>query len=241
VTQAKAGSPGFYGWWLLFFLWVVYTIPVGFIFYGPPILFPFMINELGWSRGEIMTGYAVLGLLTGLASPLTAWMIGRLGARLTLFIGGIGSSICTLSLSLIGDSYTAYLVLCVLLGLAAGPAAFIPIQTVIVFWFDRYRARALGLVLGGGAIGGFFAPQLINAAVVGAGDDWRIGWIMAAVSSLLGAIVAVLTVRNRPSDLGQYADGRSPDDVLMEFQELDDHPEDARQQGAHPRLARRSR
>jgi len=213
VTQARAGSPSFYGWWLLFFLWVVYTIPVGFIFYGPPILFPFMIKELGWSRGDIMAGYALLGLLSGFASPLAAWMIGRLGARLTLFIGGVGTAIATFSMSLIGDSYTAYLGCCALLGLASAPAAFIPIQTVIVFWFDAYRARALGLVLGGGAVGGFFAPQLINYAVMGAGGDWRIGWVIAAIASLLGAVVAVLAVRNRPSDLGQYPDGRSSDGV----------------------------
>ena len=37
--------------------------------------------------------------------------------------------------------------LCVLLGMVAAPATFIPIQTVIVFWFDARRALALGLVL----------------------------------------------------------------------------------------------
>jgi sugar phosphate permease len=201
----------FYGWWLLFFLWIVYTIPIGFVFYGPPVLYPFMIEETGWSRADIMAGYAAIMLITGIASPLAAWMIGRLGARVTLFIGGMGVAAINFAMASIGDDYTAYLTLCVLLGLVVALATFIPIQTVIIFWFDARRALALGLVLGGGAIGGFFAPQIVNAAVLAGGGDWRIGWTIAGVAALLAAVVAVLAVRNRPSDLGQHPDGVAAD------------------------------
>ena len=209
--EAEKRTPGFYGWWLLFFLWIVYTIPIGFVFYGPPVLYPFMIEETGWSRGDIMVGYAAIMLLTGIASPLAAWMIGRLGVRVTLFIGGIGVGAINFAMALIGDSYPAYIALCALLGLVAAPATFIPIQTVIIFWFDARRALALGLVLGGGAIGGFIAPQIVNAAVLAAGGDWRIGWTITGAAALVGAVVAILAVRNRPSDLGQYPDGLHPD------------------------------
>ena len=203
----------FYGWWLLFFLWIVYTIPIGFVIYGPPVLYPFMIEAMGWSRGEIMIGFAAMGLAVGLTAPLTAWMIGRLGARLTLFIGGLIVAAATLSMGLLGDTYLIYVVLCAFVGLGAMAASMIPVQTVIVFWFSARRALALGLVLGGGAIGGFFAPQIVNAAVLNAGGDWRIGWFLIAVASLVGAVVAVIAVRNRPADLGQYPDGLAPDEA----------------------------
>ena len=211
MTEAGKRTQRFYGWWLLFFLWIVYTIPIGFVFYGPPVLYPFMLEETGWSRADIMMGYAAIMLLTGIASPLAAWMIGRLGARVTLFVGGIGVSAANFAMASVGDSYTAYLTLCVLLGLTAALAAFIPIQTVIVFWFDARRALALGLVLGGGAIGGFLAPQIVNAAVLAAGGDWRIGWTISGAAALGAAVVAVLAVRDQPSDLGQYPDGVPPD------------------------------
>ena len=103
--EAERRKPGFYGWWLLFFLWIVYTIPIGFVFYGPPVLYPFMIEETGWSRGDIMVGYAAIMLLTGVASPLAAWMIGRLGVRVTLFVGGIGVAV----INLLTDLLYAYL------------------------------------------------------------------------------------------------------------------------------------
>jgi MFS family permease len=140
-------------------------------------------------------------------------MIGRLGARVTLFVGGLLLAAVNFAMASLGSSYPAYLTLCVLLGLAAALATFIPIQTIIVFWFDARRALALGLVLGGGAVGGFLAPQLVNEIVLKAGGDWRIGWTLTATACLAGALVAILTVRDRPSDLGQHADGLAPEEA----------------------------
>ena len=210
---ADTRGRGFYGWWLLFFLWIVYTIPIGFVIYGPPVLYPFMIEATGWSRGEIMVGYGAMGLSMGLAAPLTAWMIGRLGARLTLFIGGIIVALAASLIGLVGQSYPAYLILSAILGLGMMTASIIPVQTVIVFWFSIRRALALGLVLGGGAIGGFFAPQVVNAAVLAAGGDWHVGWFIVAISSVIAAVVAIVAVRNRPADVGQHPDGLSPDEA----------------------------
>jgi len=207
-TQAR----GFYGWWLLFFLWIVYTIPVGFAFYGQPVLYPFMIGDIGWSRGEVMVGFAATMLAMGVAAPLTAWMIGRFGARLIIFIGGIIVAVATLMMGLVGHSYPIYVALSVFIGLGIAFASIIPVQTVIIFWFNARRALALGLVLGGGAIGGFLCPQVINAAVQGAGGNWRIGWFIIAIASVAGAVVAILAVRNKPADMSQYPDGLAPDD-----------------------------
>jgi MFS family permease len=206
--KAEPQARRFYGWWLLLVLWIVYTIPIGFVFYGPPILYPFMIQETGWSRGDMMLGYAVIMLVTGLSSPLAAWMIGRLGSRATLFIGGVVLAAATSLMGLLGHDYRAYIALCVFIGLGAALASFIPIQTVIVFWFSARRALAMGLVLGGGAIGGFFAPQVINAAVLSAGANWRVGWLITGMAAVVAAVVAIVAVRNRPADLGQYPDGR---------------------------------
>jgi hypothetical protein len=53
----KTGGGGFYGWWMLPFLCLVYSIPIGFAFYGPPVIYTFMQSDLGWQRGEIYAGY----------------------------------------------------------------------------------------------------------------------------------------------------------------------------------------
>ena len=43
-----------HGWWLLFSLWIFYTIPIGFAYYGPAVLYPVMISS-GVSAGRWVT------------------------------------------------------------------------------------------------------------------------------------------------------------------------------------------
>ncbi len=197
----------FYGWWLLFFLWMIYTLPIGFAFYSPVVLAPYMIRNLGWSRGEIMVGVTAAMLLFGIASPLTAWMITRLGARKTIVTGGCIAAAAAFLISQVGQVYPLFVTLGVFLGLGISMSAMIPVQTVAIAWFSARRALALGLVLGGGAVGGFLAPQFINWVVLRAGGNWRSGWLLIALASLAGAAVALLAVRNRPEDMGQHPDG----------------------------------
>jgi MFS family permease len=204
ATETKA--KGFYGWWLIFFLWIVYTIPIGFAYYSPVVLYPFMIQAMGWSRGEIMVGSTAIVLLFGLTGPLAAWMIGRFGARVTIATGGAIVAMATLLMGLVGHIYVLYLILAIFVGLGAGLASMIPVQTVIISWFNIRRALAMGLVMGGGAIGGFLAPQIISVVVESSGN-WRLGWFIIAVASVIGIVVAMITVRNQPSDIGQHPDG----------------------------------
>jgi len=208
--ETSVKSRGFYGWWLLFFLWVAYTIPVGFAFYSIPVLFPFIIDETGWSRGEVTVGFTAVLLTMGLTAPFTAWMLRRFGGRITMFLGGIIAALATFLMGLIGHIYAAYVGIAVVLGLGVSFASVLPAQTVVISWFNQRRAMALGLVLGGGGVGGFLAPRFINSVVLGAGGDWRIGWFIIAAASIVGALVAILAVRNRPEDMGQHPDGLDP-------------------------------
>lgn len=209
--QLETGTRPFYGWRLLFFLWLIYTLPIGFAFYSPVVLAPFMIRELGWSRGEIMVGVTAVMLLFGLASPLTAWMVTRFGARITIVVGGGVAASSAFLMCRMGHVYPLFVTLGVFLGLGVSLSAMIPVQSVAIAWFHARRALALGLVLGGGAVGGFLAPQLISWAVLRAGGNWRIGFLLIAIASLVGALVALLAVRNRPGDIGQHPDGVAPE------------------------------
>jgi sugar phosphate permease len=82
-----------------------------------------------------------------------------------------------------------------------------------MYWFNAHRALAMGLVLGGGAIGGFIYPQVISAFIINFGGDWRVGWYVIAITCFIGAVIALIAVRNRPEDLGQHPDGLSPEQL----------------------------
>jgi cyanate permease len=83
------------------------------------------------------------------------------------------------------------------------------IVMVIGVTYER-RAMALGLVLGGGAIGGFFLPQVSSAIIKTIGGAWRTGWFIFAGTSVVVGLLSLAFVRNHPSDLDQYADGKEP-------------------------------
>ncbi len=197
----------FYGWRLLFFLWIVYTLPIGFALYSPAVLYPAIIDDLGWTRGRVMVGSTAIMMLFGLASPLAAWLIGRVGPRLTILAGSFITALSAFIMGRVGHIYPLYIVLSLGIGLGVCLSSMIPVQTVVIAWFHVRRALALGLVLGGGAIGGFLAPQLISRVVQESGGDWRLGWYIIALASLAGAVVALLGIRNHPDDLGQDPDG----------------------------------
>jgi MFS family permease len=206
--QTETGR--FYGWWLLFFLWLIYTLPIGFAFYSPVVLAPYMIQDLGWSRGEIMVGVTAIMLLFGVSSPLTAWMITRVGARKTIVTGGCVAASAAFLIGRLGHNYPLFVTLGVIQGLGVSMSAMIPVQTVAIAWFHARRALALGLVLGGGAVGGFLAPQFINWVVLGNDGNWRLGFLIIGIASLAGALVSLVAVRNRPGDVGQHPDGVAP-------------------------------
>jgi len=89
------------------------------------VLAPFMIQDLGWSRGEIMLGVTAIMLFFGITSPLTAWMITRIGARKTIVIGGCIAAAAAFLMSRLGHVYPLFVTLSVFLGLPgftpAGP------------------------------------------------------------------------------------------------------------------------
>jgi MFS family permease len=210
----------FYGWVMLPILCLVYSIPIGFALYGPPVIYQFMARDLHWQRGEINLGYTVIGMVLGISAPLTAWLLHRIGPRRTLTMGALLTAAASLLMAFFGYLYPLYLVLCLFVGLGIAFGSVLPIQTLVMYWFNARRAMAMGIVLGGGALGGFIYPQLVSAGIVAAGGDWRVGWNIIAAADFLGAIIALILVRNQPSDLGQHPDGLSPE----RLHELQQHP-----------------
>ncbi len=214
----------FYGWILLPFLCLIYAIPIGFAFYGPPIINTFMATDLNLPRGQINVGYSFIGMLLGIGALFIPWLIDRFGPRKTLVIGAFITAVSGLLMALFGHltvvlfghSYPlVYWLLCILVGLGISFGTVVPIQTLVLLWFNVHRALVMGLVLGGGAIGGFIFPQIISNSIISAGGDWRVGWYIIAATCFIGGIIALLTVKDRPEDLGQHPDGLSPQQLAV--------------------------
>ncbi len=205
-TQTKR----FYGNQLMFFLMFVYAVQMGFALYSRSVIYPFMLNELPWTRAQIMLGHTGSSMLFGFASPVVAIIINRYSPKVSLIAGAAIIIVTNTLMGLVGTVYPLYMAPSILNGLGLCMASLLATQTIIINWFQIRRAMALGIVLGGGSIGGFVFPQIVTWIIETSGGAWRVGWFACAAASLIVLVLTFILVKNKPSDIGQYPDGITP-------------------------------
>jgi len=210
--MASDSTNRFYGWQNACFLFIVYFVTVGLIFYGFSAIFPVMIQEMGWKRAEASVAHTLASVLMGLLMPVVAVVLHRIGSRLTI-LAGLG--ILLLGLGLLSTVTTRLWQWIVIWGFFM-PFGFaftgiLPLQVTINYWFNIKRGTVIGLVLSGGALGGFIAQPVFTWLMQLAGT-WRIGWICGGILVVF-AFAAAFRVRTNPQEMGQYPDGLTPEET----------------------------
>ncbi len=199
---------GFYGWRLVFILWLLDFLNMGFPLYGGAVINTYMLKEIPMSRSAFGLGFTVLNIFVGVPSILVGASIVRWGIRKTF---GIGSALIfagALWLSFLTSKPWHYWVgFGVLAATGISFGTIIPAATAITRWFSRYRGRTMAVTLSASGFAGFFVAPAINRILTGNGGNWRQAWAIVAVVSVLSAMVAFLFVREHPEDLGQMVDG----------------------------------
>ncbi|MBL4583068.1 MAG: MFS transporter [Pseudomonadales bacterium] len=199
-------STQFFGWVNLRTLFMIYFLVMGMVFYGFNVIFPEMITEMGWSRGDASWAQSIRGILIGLSTPFVAIFINRYGAQKSMLLG---LSIMTVGLFLLGTvtselwHWIALWGLLMPLGFAFG--GVVPIQTTISYWFNRKRSMALGIVMTAGGVGGFIA-QPFYAWLIQYFGSWQMGWLVASGCAFAGVLCALM-IKSKPEDYGQVPDG----------------------------------
>jgi MFS family permease len=197
----------FYGWKLVGALASIDFLNLGFPFYIGAIINPYMLEHISMSRGTFGFGSTLVNLFVGLPSTLVAVSIAKRGIRATYLIGSALVFIGSLFLAFATTKPWQFLVAYgVIIGCGICFGDIICGSTAAARWFERYRGRAVGLVLSGSGICGLMAP-LMDKFLRAHGGDWRLGWQMGAAGAVLSGIVALLFVKERPEDLGQLPDG----------------------------------
>ena len=154
---------------------------------------------------QISAAVAVFAIVMGLASPVIGIMIGRYGVRRTMLVSAVLASLAYLGFAVMQNLWTLYAVLAVS-GFVLTGLTMLPAQTLVTNWFDKYRGRALGLVVLGPAAGGFALPPFNEFLIRLWG--WRFAWVFACIVLWVVVIPLVAVfVRSRPSEKGLSVDG----------------------------------
>src|SRR2546427_8071324 len=199
---------GFYGWKLVFILWFLAFLNMGFPLYGGAVINTYMLKEIPMSRGVFGLGFTLLNLFVGIPSILVGASIVRWGIRKTFGIGSALILVGALWLSLIASKPWHYWVgFGVLTATGISFGTIVPAATAITRWFSRYRGRTMAVTLSASGFAGFFVAPLINRILTANGGNWRQAWAIVAGVFVLVASVAPLFVRGGPENLGQMVGG----------------------------------
>ncbi len=206
----KQQKTEFYGWTNAGLLFFIYLSTTGFVFYGFAVIFPIMIESMGWARGEASLAQSINGFLWGLLTPFAAVCMNKFGIKKTMISGLI---ILLAGLILLATVTTKLwqwtFVWGVVMALGLVLSGLMPIQTIIMFWFNTKRVTILGLVAAGAPLGGFVAQPFITWLIIRT-ESWRTGWMTTAGIAVL-ALITCFFVRTKPEELGQHPDGLDPE------------------------------
>jgi MFS family permease len=195
----------FFGWWMVAALLVILFNTAGTGFYVFPVFISSLQAEFGWSMTQISGGVALFAIMMGVASPVVGILVGRFGVRKTMLVAAILVSFSNLGLAAMQHLWTLYAVLAVS-GFLLTAVTFLPAQTAITNWFNKYRGRALALVVVGPGAGGLFLPPLNEFLIRLWG--WRFTWVFASIVLWVVVIPLIAAfVRSKPSEVDLPVDG----------------------------------
>ena len=202
----------FYGWKNVGLLFLILMCGFGLAFYSLSVIFPVMIKDLGWQRGQAGMALTLCMFLMGYMAPVMALAISRFGVKKTLLSGLM---IIAATLILLG-TITAHLWMWILLWgfvmpLGFGFGGIFTIQTTVMFWFNARRALALSIVTSGAALAGFisqpFCTWLMNRT-----GSWRMAWLVMGGGAIIAVILSFFIV-GKPGEIGQNPDGLNADET----------------------------
>ena len=193
----------FYGWWIVASCFLTFGISTGFPYYNIAFFFDYFRDDHSWPISFVTLGAPVAVLLTIWAGPI---IVPRVSPRL-LIITGTGLTFLAFQwfAHLSGAQWEYYGAWCLyMIGyFLAGP---IPHQIIISNWFKEKRGRAMGITYVGVAIVGSFGNKL--GPYLASRMHYTEALSVMSFLLLLAWPIAIFLIRDKPSDIGQFPDGR---------------------------------
>ena len=195
----------FYGWWVLFGLFLMYFASNGIGLNTLPSFFPPMAKEFGWDPGKATLPSSLLYLIIALISPFLGQVLARWNVKRIITFGGIGISICLLLFSQI-KSFNQLLLFYTVFPVMLSCMGIITSMYILRQWFNRKLGIAIGLFLNASSLGGaIFAPW---AGSIVKTQGWQAAAFQVSIFGSICIVLPLLWIKIRPSEMGQIPDGQ---------------------------------
>jgi len=177
-----------------------------------------VIEEFGWSRGDM--GFAgMVAFLTGaIALPIIGRLLDRFGFRRIVLVCVPALALLYLMVALQPGWYWLYLLLMVWGGIFGGGTGAIAYTRPVIGAFERQRGLALGLATAGTSISTMIVPPILALAISAYG--WRAGFItLLAVTAFVGLPLALALI-GRAREARVRAVDDVPDGALPQIEDV---------------------
>lgn len=209
VSNDRQPNEGiFYGWWIGLAGTLILTISSGLGFYGHGVFLDPLCHAHGWSKGSVSSAVTLYFFTSGISGMIIGRQIDRFGPRRLLVIGSLTVGLAFVLLSHVTALWQLYAVY-LLMAVGWSGTSLIPVNALLVNWFILKRGKVMSLVMCGLSIGGIIMVPLATFLIA----RWGLALSLPFLGALfcLGIIpAALLVVKQRPSDVGQFPDGRVP-------------------------------
>lgn len=205
TSMIPAPTRGFYGWRMVVFAAIALALTGPGQTVGVSVFVDPMIEDLGITRTQVSTAY-LIGTLTGaLALPWIGQAIDRFGIRRTMAVIGVVFGAFLMGMAFVSGIVTMTGGFIGIRMMGQGALSLVA-TTSVALWFGRRRGLAMGIVAAAGGVGMTLIPLGIERVIDASG--WRTAWVVEALVIWLVIVpLALLFIRNRPSDIGQHMDG----------------------------------
>jgi MFS family permease len=195
----------FHGWWIVIIGTVSILIVGGIVWNSFGAFFIPLIDEFGWSRGQLSWAMFISALVL-IPSPFIGALVDKYGSRRIMILGTIVTGVCFTLLGLtgsIGYFYALYLATTIgLLGIVD-----IPVVVAVTNWFDKRRGLAMGIVISGWGMGGLLITPLATYFISSLG--WRNTYYVLGLGMMIVLVPLIATAfRHRPEEKGLLPYGR---------------------------------
>jgi MFS family permease len=211
----------YYGWVVAGVTFLAMLVTAGAVG-APGVLIVPLQKEFGWTAEQISGALAIRLLLFGLIGPFAAAFLNYFGMRkviviaLALIFTGIAISLA------MTEVWQLFILWGVVVGFGTGLTAMVLGATVATRWFTDRRGLVMGLMSASVATGQLvFLPLLAQLTDL---YGWRYALIYILGMIAVAAVLVLLLMRDRPSDVGllPYGEKGTAQPPAMTQQKLSD-------------------
>ena len=193
-----------YGWVVAAVTFVMLLTTAGAMGLPGALILP-LDAEFGWGTAAISSALALRIMLYGLMGPFAAALMNRYGLRNVAVTSALLICLALAGATFMREFWQMIVLWGLVVGVATGLTAMVFAATVANRWFVRRRGFLVGLLSASSATGQLaFLPL---SAWLATHIGWRAALLPAGLGVLIAALLAILFLADRPSDIGLAAFG----------------------------------